>query len=59
MTDDEKSHPKEEDLPGGDFRAPVPRAVPIPRFAIEVMHNLGKCIPCRFYAFKDGITLFV
>eukprot|EP00913_Durusdinium_trenchii_P024521 g23019.t1 len=36
-----------------DFRAPVPRAVPIPRFAIRWMHEAGKCIPCRFFAFKE------
>ena len=33
--------------------APVPRAVPVPRFAMDQMHQLGRCTPCRFFAFKD------
>ncbi len=33
--------------------APVPRAVPVPRFAMDQMHKLGRCTPCRFFAFKD------
>ncbi|CAK9095280.1 unnamed protein product [Durusdinium trenchii] len=36
-----------------EFRVPVTRAIPVPRFATVTMHQLGKCIPCRFFAFKD------
>ena len=32
---------------------PVPRAVPVPRFAMKTMHERGRCTPCRFFAFKD------
>ena len=31
----------------------MPRAVPVPRFAMDQMHKLGRCTPCRFFAFKD------
>lgn len=35
--------------------APVPLAIPIPRFAMENMHQMGRCTPCRFFAFmSDG-----
>lgn len=36
-----------------EFRVPVTRAIPVPRFATVTMHQLGKCIPCRFFAFKE------
>ena len=35
------------------LRVPVPKAVPVPRFAIQKMHELGRCMPCRFFSFKD------
>eukprot|EP00435_Cladocopium_sp_Y103_P058873 s657_g20.t2 len=38
---------------GEDFRPPVPRAIPVPRFAMEEMHRVGRCTPCRFFAFKE------
>ena len=34
-------------------RSPLTKAVPIPRFAMEQMHGLGKCTPYRFHAFKE------
>jgi len=37
------------------LRVPLPRAVPIPRFAMQRMHALGRCTPCRFFSFRaDG-----
>lgn len=38
----------------GGLCVPVPKAVPVPRFAMQKMHELGRCIPCRFFSFKDG-----
>lgn len=55
MEEREKREQREETNGDGSdgLRVPVPRAVPVPRFAMRSMHELGRCTPCRFFAFKD------